>query len=99
MLRNYLESIAQAIEDGKENLDEDGQPPEPLSADPEQSPEPESDGLGADGDSAVSRLVDLLYFSQVTITPSQVSQFECVELKHYIRLQHLHLSCLIRIGI
>ena len=61
-------SRAQAMEDGKENLDDDGQPRGTLPpSEPAVSPEAASNEPGAAGsvDAAVSRLVDLLYFSQV----------------------------------
>jgi len=57
------------MEDGKENLDEDGQPRGmPPSAEAAASPEAASDEPGGSVDSAISRLVDLLYFSQVRVT-------------------------------
>jgi len=68
--RNRINNIwrAQAMEDGKENLDEDGQPRGmPPSSEPAESPEAVSDEPGGSVDSAVSRLVDLLYFSQVRV--------------------------------
>ena len=58
------------MEDGKENLDEDGQPRGmPPSADSAASPELAGDASGdaTSVDSVVSRLVDLLYFSQVRL--------------------------------
>ena len=54
------------MDDSKENLDEDGMPPVP-PADAGFAVGPDSDESEAAStvDSAVSRLVDLLYFSQV----------------------------------